>query len=128
MIEQLEKPIYLSVAQLYCLHLARHYRLLRSSTGWWCKDHPRWDVTEPVLILAPSTVKSLWKMGLLEGKPDKHILGSPIFVYDAQLWANEQAIALLEEITIDTGTYFDVETDRLIYRVHSFVGKSVAIN
>ena len=81
----------LSHPQLYNLHLASHYRLKRSSMGWWPEDHPRWGVTEPVQISAPATIRSLWRMGLLDGTPDAHILGhAGTVTLTPELWTNER--------------------------------------
>ena len=102
--------------QLFNLHLASHYRLRRSSMGWWPENHPRWGVTEPVQISAPATIRSLWHMGLLDGTPDAHILGQTGAVtLTPEVWTNERGKALLADILRDTGIFFDVTTDTLIY-------------
>ena len=106
----------LSHPQLYQLHLASHYRLKRSSMGWWPENHPRWGVTEPVQILSPATIRSLWRMGLLDGTPDAHILGQTgTATLTPEVWTNELGKALLADILRDTGIFFDATTDTLIY-------------
>lgn|SRR5262249_5696416 len=66
----------LSEHEIFALHVASHYKLRRSSMGWWAENHPRWDVSEPVVILRPVTIKALWRKGLLDGTPDFTILGA----------------------------------------------------
>jgi hypothetical protein len=106
----------LSHPQLYNLHLACHYRLKRSSMGWWPEDHPRWGVTEPVQISAPATIRSLWRMGLLDGTPDAHILGQAGTVaFTPELWTNDKGRMLLDYIRKDIGIFFDPSSDCLIY-------------
>jgi hypothetical protein len=105
----------LSHPQLYNLHLACHYRLKRSSMGWWPEDHPRWGVTEPVQISAPATIRSLWRMGLLDGTPDAHILGQAGTVaFTPELRTNDRGKELLGDIYSHTGIFFDASTDCLI--------------
>jgi hypothetical protein len=107
----------LSHPQLYNLHLASHYRLKRSSMGWWPENHPRWGVIEPVKISAPETIRSLWRMGLLDGTPDAHILGQGgIVTFTPELWANERGKEVLDCIRRETGIFFDPSTDCPIYR------------
>jgi hypothetical protein len=106
----------LSHAQIYALHIGAHYRLHRSSMGWWAVDHPRWDVTEPVYIISPVTIKSLWRIGLLDGSPDEKILGHPIHPGSSpELWTNDRGKNLLAWISSDTGIFFDLKTDQLIW-------------
>ena len=113
----------LSHPQLYDLHLASHYRLKRSTMGWWPEDHPRWGVTEPrwgvtepVQISAPATIRSLWRMGLLDGTPDAHLLGhAGTVTLTPELWTNDKGRMLLDYIRRDTGIFFDPSTDCLIY-------------
>jgi hypothetical protein len=57
----------LSPAQLYALDLASRYKLQRSSMGWWAVDHRGSALSDPVEILSPNTIKSLWRLGLLDG-------------------------------------------------------------
>jgi hypothetical protein len=105
----------LSHPQLYNLHLARHYRLKQSSMGWWPENHPRWGVTEIMKISSPATIRSLWRMGLLDGTPDAHILGQTGAVTSTpEVWTNEWRKALLADIYRDTGIFLDLETDCLI--------------
>ena len=98
----------LSHPQLYNLHLACHYRLKRSSMGWWPENHPRWGATELIKISAPATIRSLWSMGLLDGTPDAHILGQAGTVtLTTELWTNERGKDLLGDIYSHTGIFFD---------------------
>ena len=60
----------LSNAQLYALDLASRYKLQRSSLGWWAVDSDGSALSDPVEILAPSTIRSLWRLGLLDGNLD----------------------------------------------------------
>ena len=85
--------------------------------GWWPENHPKWGVTEPAEISSPATVRSLWRMGLLDGTPDAHILNQTgTATLTPEVWTNERGKALLADILRDTGTFFDVRTDILIYR------------
>jgi hypothetical protein len=61
-------------------------------------------------ISSPRTIKSLWRMSLLDGTPDAHIVRQA-----STVWTNERGKALLADIYRDTGIYFDVSTDCLIY-------------
>jgi hypothetical protein len=115
----LHRPLVrrLSHPQPYNLHLASHYRLKRSSMGWWPENHLRWGVTEPVQISAPATISSLWRMGLLDGTPDAHILGQAGTVtLTPEVWVKERGKDLLGDIYSHTGIFFDLDTDSLIYR------------
>src|SRR5262249_42400374 len=86
----------LSDAQLYALSLASCYRLQRSSIGWWAVAPDGSALSDPVEILSPSTIKSLWRLGLLEGNPDPSIP-----VKEPSPWASKQAQELLAQITRD---------------------------
>jgi hypothetical protein len=86
----------LSRVQLYALDLASRYKLQRSSMGWWAVDHCGSALSDPVEILSPATIRSLWRLGLLDGNPDP----SPP-VDKPSLWANEQARELLAQIVRD---------------------------
>lgn len=112
-----QTSVRLSQAQFYALHVAANYKLKRSSMGWWADGHPRWGVTEFVVIFSPATIKSLWRMGLLEGTPDSEILGTGKIddVNEIGLWANKKGLELLREIKRDTGIYFNRETHQLVY-------------
>jgi hypothetical protein len=57
-------------------------------------------------ILSPQTINWLLKMRLLNGTPD----GS-----NPELWTNERGRTVLEQIRCDTGIFFDVSSDQLIY-------------
>jgi hypothetical protein len=106
----------LSHPQLYNLHLASHYRLKRSSMGWWPEDHPRRGVTEPVQISAPAPIRSLWRMGLLDGTPDAQLLGhAGLVTLTPELWTNDKGRMLLDYIRRDVGIFFDPSSDCLIY-------------
>jgi hypothetical protein len=84
--------------------------------GWWPEDHPRWGVTEPVQISAPATIRSLWRMGLLDGTPDAYILGQAGTVtLTPELWTNDKGRMLLDYIRKDIGIFFDPSGDCLIY-------------
>jgi hypothetical protein len=113
-LEQL--PTALTHLQLYNLHLASHYRLRRSSMGWYPHDHPRWDLTEVMRITSPATIRSLQRRDLLDGTPDQ-MIQSYNFAHGSipELWTNERGIDLLEVIRHDTGIFYDVTTDTLVY-------------
>jgi hypothetical protein len=86
----------LSDAQLYALDLASRYKLQRSSLGWWAVDYDGSALSDPVEILAPNTIRSLWRLGLLDGNLD------PLPPVDRpSLWANERARKLLAQIARD---------------------------
>ena len=59
-------PARLSYAQLLALHVAANYKLRRSSMGWWAEGH-HWGEHDGVRNHSPATIKSLVKMGLLDG-------------------------------------------------------------
>jgi hypothetical protein len=103
----------LSRAQHYALYLGAHYRLRRSSMGWWAENHPRWGVTEPVQIISPATIKSIWRLGLLDGIPDSTISGKTVRS-EPELWTNDRGKKLLDEISRDTGIVFDLATDEFV--------------
>lgn len=85
--------------------------------GWWPENHPKWGVTDPVRISSPATIRSLWRMGLLDGTPDAHILGqTETATLTPEVWTNDRGKDLLRNILRDTGIFFDVSTDILIYR------------
>jgi hypothetical protein len=117
----------LSEDEIFALHVASHYKLKRSSMGWWAENHPRWDVSEPVGILHPVTIKALWRKGLLDGTPDFTILGAnrngvhrvPL------LWTNERGKEILKEIERDTGIFYDTKTDRLVPPWSNFESQTV---
>jgi hypothetical protein len=81
--------------------------------GWWPVSHPRWGVTEPMQILHPSTIKSLWRLDLLDGIPDRAIAGKTPGV-QPEVWTSDKGKKLLEDISRDTGIIFDTTTDELI--------------
>ena len=102
----------LSPSQLHALHMGKHYRLRRSSMGWWPYNHPRQGVSELVRIIRPATIKSLWKLSLLDGNYDQPTgIGSE----GLELWTNEDGRRLLNAITQDIGIIFDPRTDELLY-------------
>jgi hypothetical protein len=86
----------LSEPQLYALDLASRYKLQRSSMGWWAVGYDGKALSDPVEILSPVTIKSLYRMGLLEGNPNPT---PPIS--QPSLWANEHARELLGQIARD---------------------------
>jgi len=86
----------LSDAQLYALDLASRYKLQRSSMGWWAVASDGSALSDPVEILAPNAIRSLWRLGLLDGNVD------PLPPIDRpSLWANERARKLLAQIARD---------------------------
>jgi hypothetical protein len=98
----------LSHPQLYNLHLANHYKLKRSSMGWWPANHPRWGVSEILQISSPSTIRSLWRMALLDGTPDAHILGHiGLVTLTPEVWTNDKGKEVLEQLFRETGIFFD---------------------
>lgn len=113
-------PARLSYPQLLTLNVAAHYELRRCSMGWWA-DGPRWREGEGGKIHSPATVKSLLKMGLLdgnargkkialEGLDGKSTMKSPI----PRLWASEKGRKVLEEFNEGSGLVFDKEHHRLV--------------
>jgi hypothetical protein len=86
----------LSAAQLYALDLASRHKLQRSSMGWRAVASDGSALSDPVEILAPNTISSLWRLGLLDGNPDPAIP-----VKRPSLWANERARKLLARIARD---------------------------
>ena len=111
------KNVYrFSPTQIHALTLAAKYKLQRNSMGWSCLDHPKWGITEPVQNISPVTVKSIWRMGLLDGTPDAQILGKPIADGALpELWANMVGHAVLRTIQSRTGVCLDPRTDLLTY-------------
>jgi hypothetical protein len=85
-----------SDAQLYALDLASRYKLQRSSLGWRAVAPDGSALSDPVEILAVNTVKSLYRLGLLDGNPDPAIP-----VKKPSLWANARARKLLTQIARD---------------------------
>jgi hypothetical protein len=97
----------LSYPQLLALHVAANSPLQRSSMGWWAESQGDDHVLR---IHSPATIKSLVKMGLLDGNEraknvalrnldNKCTMIPPI----PKLWATELAKQLLTEITEETG-------------------------
>lgn len=86
----------LSGTQLHALDLASRYKLQRSSMGWWAVAPDGSALSDPVEILAPATIRSLYRLGLLDGNPDPAIP-----VKRPSLWANERARELLAQIAHD---------------------------
>jgi hypothetical protein len=81
---------------LYALDLASRYKLQRSSMGWRAVASDGSALSDPVEILAPNTIRSLWRLGLLDGNPD------PLPPVDRpSLWANARARSLLAQIARD---------------------------
>jgi hypothetical protein len=59
-------------------------------------------------------------MGLIEGMPDATILGKTgIDGATPELRTNDQGRLLLVHIQVDTGIFFNNETDELIYPNHN---------
>lgn len=85
----------LSDAQLYALDLASRYKLQRSSMGWWAVSDES-ARSKSVEILKPNTIRSLWRLGLLDGDVDP-----PRPVKKPWLWANKRARKLLARIARD---------------------------
>jgi hypothetical protein len=109
-------PARLSYPQLLALHVAANYKLRRSSMGWWAEGH-HWGEHRGVANHSPATIKSLVKMGLLdgntrgvkialEGLDGKSTMKPPI----PKLWASERARKVLE----GSGLVFDKEHCRLV--------------
>ena len=69
----------LSGAQLYALDLATRYKLHRSSMGWWAVASDGSALSDPIEILAPNTIRSLWRLGLLDWNPDHSVWFSSSF-------------------------------------------------
>jgi hypothetical protein len=64
--------------------------------GWWAVASDGSALSDPVEILAPRTIKSLWRLGLLDGNPEPAIP-----VKKPSLWANARARNLLAQIARD---------------------------
>ena len=79
---------------------------IQAPSGWYPYNHPRWGVTEVMRIASPATIRSLHCRGLLDGASHGSI---------PELWTNERGIDLLEAIHHDTGIFYDVTTDTLVY-------------
>jgi hypothetical protein len=73
----------------------------------WSEDRPR-DATEPVQIIRPATIKSLWRLGLLEGD-------SVPTTNQAGLRTNAKGRALLDQIRDDTGIFLDLNRHELMF-------------
>jgi hypothetical protein len=99
-------PSKLSDAQLYALHVGIHFKLKRSSMGWWADGHPS-NTHNSVRIISPATIKSLWRMGLLDGVHEQTVT--------AELCTNERGRELLNQISQDTGLFYDRSKDTLVY-------------
>jgi hypothetical protein len=113
-------PARLSYPQLLALHVAANYKLRRSSMGWWAEGH-HWGEHRGVANHSPGTIKSLVKMGLLdgntrgvkialEGLDGKSTMKSPI----PRLWASERGRKVLEQFNEGSGLVFDREHYRLV--------------
>jgi hypothetical protein len=114
-----EFPTSLSWQQLFVLHVAANYKLLRSRMGWWADRHVFADgVTR---IHSRATVKSLVKKRLLDGNPrgeaialggwdGKSTMEPPV----PMLWTSEKGRRLLDKIEKETGLFFDKENYELI--------------
>ena len=113
-------PARLSYPQLLALHVAANYKLRRSSMGWWAEGH-HWGEREGVRNHSPATIKSLVKMGLLdgntrgvkialEGSDGNSTMKAPI----PELWASEKGRKVLEEFNEGSGLVFDKEHYRLV--------------
>src|ERR1700720_2225337 len=113
-------PARLSYPQLLALHVAANYKLRRSSMGWLAEGH-HWGEREGVTNHSPATIKSLVKMGLLdgntrgvkialEGLDGKSTMKPPI----PELWASERGRKVLEEFNEGSGLVFDREHYRLV--------------
>jgi hypothetical protein len=109
-----EFPQSISRQQLFVLHVAANYQLLRSPLGWWCADRPRADLDW--IEHSQLTVRSLLKKGLLEGNArgenialegwdGKSTMDPPI----PKLWTSAKGKKLLDKITSETWLVFDRE-------------------
>jgi hypothetical protein len=98
-------PLEISDAQLYALHLGIHFKLKRSSMGWWADGHPR-NTQNSVRIISPATIKSLWRMGLLDGVHEQTVT--------AELCTNERGRELLNQISQYTGIFYDLSKHDLV--------------
>jgi hypothetical protein len=99
-------PKFISHAQLYALHVGRLFKLKRSSVGWWADGHPR-NTQNSVRIISSATIKSLGRMGLLDGVHERTIT--------AELYTNDRGKELLDQITHDTSIFYDLSNDALVY-------------
>src|SRR6476660_7321285 len=107
-----EFPRSISWQQLIVLHVAANYNLRRSSMGWWADGHVFPDGV--VRIHSPATIKSLLKLGLLEGNAGGEALGlgKPGRIDEPQiamLWTSAKGRKLLDKINKETGLGFDKE-------------------
>jgi hypothetical protein len=112
-----EYPKSISYQQLLVLHVGIHYKLLRSSMGWWAEGY-NWP-DHIVRIHSPRTIKALLKWGLLEGNG----CGEELAVGDLPptatqqtpaLWTSEKGRTLLNTITTENGLVFDNDGYRVI--------------
>jgi hypothetical protein len=71
------------------------------------------DGAEPVQIISPATIKSIWRLGLLDGIPDSTISGKTVRS-EPELWTNDRGKKLLDEVSRDTGIVFDLATDEFV--------------
>jgi hypothetical protein len=112
-------PKSLSFPQLLVLHVAAHFKMRRSSMGWWA-DGYKWP-DHVVRIHSPSTIKSLLKCGLLEGNPrgenialgawdGRSTMDAPI----PAVWTSEKGKTLLAKIIEETGLVFDKHSYQLV--------------
>jgi hypothetical protein len=100
------KPSKLSDAQLYALYVGKQFTLRRSSMGWWADGHP--NNIPVVRIMSPATIKSLWRMGLLDATPNLATL-------ESEAHTSTQGVELLNQISQDTGISYDLSNDTIVY-------------
>jgi hypothetical protein len=110
-------PRSISWQQLFVLYVAANYNLRRSSSGWWADGNVFRDGV--VRIHSPATIKSLLKLGLLEGNVGGEALGSgkPGRIVEppiAMLWISAKGKQLLDKITNETGLAFDKQNYEIV--------------
>jgi len=77
-----------------------------------------------IFFIAPSIIKSLWKMGLLNGNYDKPTGRG----YEGlELWTNEEGRRALNDIAQETGLIYDPRTDELVLGL-KYVPESAALH
>jgi hypothetical protein len=110
------KRLPLSNNQLQALTLASHFRLLRCRSGWSANTGFKFlDRRNRKSGVKAITVRKLWERGYLNGMPDGILMGqTKASNQPAYLEASEAGKALLEQIRVETGLYFDLDSFEVV--------------